>query len=71
MPLAALFYCLFALAFGSPQAHLFCAGFLAGYLAYDMTHYHLHHRRLERVSGRCSTSGTCDIISKTTPEASG
>jgi len=45
VPLAALFYCLFELAFASPQAHLFCAGFLAGYLAYDMTHSRLHHRR--------------------------
>ena len=27
------------------RADLFGAGFLAGYLVYDMTHYHLHHHK--------------------------
>ena len=52
VPLAALFYCLFLFALGSPDAHLFGAGFLAGYLAYDMTHYHLHHRKARTRVGR-------------------
>ena len=47
IPLAALFYCLFwaattLLGAGGWLAPLF-GGFLAGYLAYDMTHYSLHH----------------------------
>ena len=28
---------------GGQSADLFACGFLAGYLAYDMTHYHVHH----------------------------
>ena len=43
VPLALAFYGLFALVLGTPAAHLFGAGFLAGYLLYDMTHYHVHH----------------------------
>ena len=43
VPLAALFYGLFVIVLGTPAAHLFGSGFLTGYLAYDMTHYHLHH----------------------------
>ena len=30
---------------GTPTAYAFGGGFLAGYLAYDMTHYYLHHGR--------------------------
>ncbi len=45
VPGAALFYGVFVLVLGVPTAHLLGAGFLAGYLAYDMTHFHLHHRR--------------------------
>jgi sterol desaturase/sphingolipid hydroxylase (fatty acid hydroxylase superfamily) len=45
VPGALLFYGLFALVLGTPVAYVFAAGFLAGYLIYDMTHYHLHHRR--------------------------
>jgi dihydroceramide fatty acyl 2-hydroxylase len=44
VPLAALFVGLFVLVFGTPAAWVVGAGFLSGYLAYDMTHYHLHHR---------------------------
>ena len=36
---------LFVLVLGTPWAHVFTAGFLAGYLMYDMTHYHVHHHR--------------------------
>jgi dihydroceramide fatty acyl 2-hydroxylase len=45
VPLAALFYGLFVLVLGTPAANVFAAGFLAGYLAYDMLHYHVHHHR--------------------------
>ena len=43
IPLAALFYIAFAAVLGAPDAYLFMAGFLSGYLAYDMTHFHVHH----------------------------
>jgi dihydroceramide fatty acyl 2-hydroxylase len=43
VPLAALFYGLFVLALGDQRATAFGGGFLAGYLAYDMIHYALHH----------------------------
>jgi dihydroceramide fatty acyl 2-hydroxylase len=43
IPLALVFYALFVLVLGSQRAFAFGAGFLAGYLFYDMIHYHLHH----------------------------
>jgi sterol desaturase/sphingolipid hydroxylase (fatty acid hydroxylase superfamily) len=43
VPLAAAFYILFVLTLGEAGGSVFAAGFLLGYLAYDMTHYHLHH----------------------------
>src|SRR5690242_9001189 len=43
VPLAALFYGLFVLVLGDERALAFGGGFLAGYLAYDMIHYALHH----------------------------
>ncbi len=43
VPLAALFYLAFYLVLGSTYALAFGAGFLGGYLIYDMTHYYLHH----------------------------
>jgi dihydroceramide fatty acyl 2-hydroxylase len=43
VPLALIFYALFWLLLGADRAFAFGAGFLAGYLAYDMIHYHLHH----------------------------
>jgi dihydroceramide fatty acyl 2-hydroxylase len=45
VPLAGLFYALFVVVLGTPTAHVFAAGFLTGYLAYDMLHYHVHHHR--------------------------
>jgi dihydroceramide fatty acyl 2-hydroxylase len=45
IPLGLAFWALFVLVLGTPWAHVFTAGFLAGYLAYDMTHYHVHHHR--------------------------
>lgn len=45
VPLALRVCGLFVLVLGAGPAPLFAAGFLAGYLAYDMTHFWLHHRR--------------------------
>jgi dihydroceramide fatty acyl 2-hydroxylase len=44
VPLALVFYVLFWLILGADRALGFGAGFYAGYLLYDMIHYHLHHR---------------------------
>jgi dihydroceramide fatty acyl 2-hydroxylase len=52
LPLAAAFYGLFVLVLGTPAAHLFAAGFLSGYLLYDMTHYHLHHHAPRTRAGK-------------------
>jgi dihydroceramide fatty acyl 2-hydroxylase len=43
VPLALVFYALFWLVLGADRAFAFGAGFLAGYLAYDMIHFALHH----------------------------
>jgi dihydroceramide fatty acyl 2-hydroxylase len=43
IPLAAVFYAGFVLVFGTPAAFSLFAGLLLGYLAYDYTHYHVHH----------------------------
>jgi dihydroceramide fatty acyl 2-hydroxylase len=43
VPVAALVFGALYLAFGLPDARALGAGFLFGYLAYDMTHYYLHH----------------------------
>jgi dihydroceramide fatty acyl 2-hydroxylase len=43
IPLAAAFYALFGLVLGDTSALPFAAGFWAGYLAYDMLHYYVHH----------------------------
>jgi sterol desaturase/sphingolipid hydroxylase (fatty acid hydroxylase superfamily) len=43
IPLAITFYALFALVLGADPATAFGAGFLAGYLAYDMVHFWVHH----------------------------
>jgi len=43
IPLAVLFYFLFLLVFGPVMVLPFFAGFLLGYLAYDMIHYATHH----------------------------
>jgi sterol desaturase/sphingolipid hydroxylase (fatty acid hydroxylase superfamily) len=52
IPLAALFVWVFYLVLGSPAFYLFGAGFLAGYLFYDMLHYHVHHHRPKTALGR-------------------
>jgi sterol desaturase/sphingolipid hydroxylase (fatty acid hydroxylase superfamily) len=43
VPLSSLFCLGFYAVLGSPWWLPFAAGFLGGYLFYDMTHYHLHH----------------------------
>jgi dihydroceramide fatty acyl 2-hydroxylase len=45
VPLAALFYIAFYFVLGSTYALGFGAGFLGGYLIYDMAHYHMHHHK--------------------------
>jgi sterol desaturase/sphingolipid hydroxylase (fatty acid hydroxylase superfamily) len=52
VPLALAFYGLFVVVLGSPEAQAVAAGFFAGYLAYDMTHYHLHHHHSRTRIGR-------------------
>ena len=52
VPLAALFVYGFYLVLGSPTFLPFGAGFLAGYLGYDMLHYHVHHHRPKSRLGR-------------------
>jgi dihydroceramide fatty acyl 2-hydroxylase len=43
IPLAALFFGAFWLVFGAPTVFPVFAGFIAGYLVYDYTHYYVHH----------------------------
>lgn len=43
IPLATLFYLLFLLVLGPVLAAPFFAGFITGYLFYDITHYAIHH----------------------------
>jgi dihydroceramide fatty acyl 2-hydroxylase len=52
VPLAALFVFGFYLIFGSPGFLPLSSGFLAGYLGYDMLHYHVHHRTATTRLGR-------------------
>jgi sterol desaturase/sphingolipid hydroxylase (fatty acid hydroxylase superfamily) len=47
IPLSALFYLLFSLVLGSIRVVPFFAGFMLGYLVYDMMHYAIHHFRIE------------------------
>src|ERR1700759_4594438 len=52
VPLAALFVYGFSLVLGSPAFLPFAAGFLSGYLFYDMLHYHVHHHRPKTALGK-------------------
>ncbi len=45
VPLALAFGLLFWLVLGADAAPAFMAGFTAGYLAYDMIHFHVHHHK--------------------------
>ncbi|HCL30684.1 MAG TPA: hypothetical protein DIC52_19920, partial [Candidatus Latescibacteria bacterium] len=48
IPLAVLFYLVFALAVGNSHAAPLFAGFAFGYVCYDSLHYAIHHRSLSR-----------------------
>ena len=52
VPLSALFCLGFWAVLGTPHWYAFGAGFLAGYLLYDMTHYYLHHHKPRTRAGR-------------------
>jgi dihydroceramide fatty acyl 2-hydroxylase len=52
IPLAAVFLLGFSAVLGSPGFLPFGAGFLGGYLGYDMLHYHVHHHRPTTALGR-------------------
>src|SRR5438128_3514945 len=45
VPLSSLFLVGFCAVLGTPLWYSFGAGSIAGYLIYDMTHYHLHHHK--------------------------
>jgi dihydroceramide fatty acyl 2-hydroxylase len=52
VPLGAAVFGVLYLLFGSSYAPGLGAGFFAGYLGYDMTHYYLHHFRPRGPLGR-------------------
>jgi dihydroceramide fatty acyl 2-hydroxylase len=52
VPLAAAVFGILYLIFGSDYAPAIGAGFFAGYLVYDLTHYYLHHFRPRGRMGR-------------------
>jgi dihydroceramide fatty acyl 2-hydroxylase len=52
VPLAALFVFGFSVVLGTPGFLPFGAGFLGGYLFYDMLHYHMHHHRPRTALGK-------------------
>jgi sterol desaturase/sphingolipid hydroxylase (fatty acid hydroxylase superfamily) len=52
MPLGAVVFGVLYLIFGARYAPCIGAGFFAGYLAYDLTHYYLHHFRPRGRLGR-------------------
>jgi sterol desaturase/sphingolipid hydroxylase (fatty acid hydroxylase superfamily) len=52
IPLSSLFVLGFYAVLGSPAFMPFGAGFLAGYLFYDMLHYHVHHHRPKSALGK-------------------
>ena len=41
-----------ALIFGTPAAYPLFSGFIAGYLTYDYTHFHLHHHVPKTAAGK-------------------
>ena len=52
IPLALAFSGLFWIVLGADNATAFTSGFLAGYLAYDMVHYAVHHHVPRTAVGR-------------------
>jgi sterol desaturase/sphingolipid hydroxylase (fatty acid hydroxylase superfamily) len=47
VPIALVFWLLFTLILGSTNVYPFFAGFISGYLVYDMMHYALHHANIK------------------------
>jgi sterol desaturase/sphingolipid hydroxylase (fatty acid hydroxylase superfamily) len=52
IPLATLFVIIWQIVFGYGGGFAVSAGFLAGYLGYDMTHYFVHHGKPRGPIGR-------------------
>jgi dihydroceramide fatty acyl 2-hydroxylase len=52
VPLALLFFGLFWVTLGADAAPALGAGFFAGYLFYDMAHFHMHHHKPKTRVGR-------------------
>jgi dihydroceramide fatty acyl 2-hydroxylase len=52
VPLALLFFGAFWLVLGADAAPALGAGFFAGYLFYDMAHFHVHHHKPRTRAGR-------------------
>jgi dihydroceramide fatty acyl 2-hydroxylase len=52
VPFGIVFLVLFVLVLGPSEGFAVCAGFYCGYLAYDMLHFALHHRRPRSRAGR-------------------
>ena len=52
IPLALIIFGLLVVVLGVDHALGFGAGFYAGYLVYDMTHYHVHHHKPRTWLGR-------------------
>jgi dihydroceramide fatty acyl 2-hydroxylase len=52
VPLGALFFLLFWAVLPLGTAFAVATGFFAGYLAYDMTHYYVHHRMPKSALGK-------------------
>ena len=52
VPLALLFFAGFWAVLGADAAPALGAGFFAGYLFYDMTHFHVHHHKPKTAAGR-------------------
>jgi dihydroceramide fatty acyl 2-hydroxylase len=52
IPMALGFFAVFRLVLGPEAMFAFGAGFLGGYLAYDMLHFHVHHHRPRTRWGR-------------------
>jgi dihydroceramide fatty acyl 2-hydroxylase len=52
VPFGVAFLALFVLVLGEGEGFAVCAGFYGGYLAYDMLHFALHHRKPRSRAGR-------------------
>ncbi len=52
VPIMAAAYAILRLVFGAPHVLPILAGFVAGYIVYDMLHFHVHHRRPKSSLGK-------------------